>query len=157
MAANQSIIFHFQMFDPNGITGWSVTFVDWSEMKWHPRSFRAQDVTFELLKTMTVCLFRLAFTKNIICVYCFCFNMILNNNLFNAVNWNQCTYYKWWEGAPELLVYSVIFCCTLFKSQGISESSFLYAEKGIDKTLHMERNEAALLPVWEEVLPWNSW
>ncbi|KAL8095175.1 hypothetical protein AgCh_036576 [Apium graveolens] len=43
----------FKMFDPNGITSWSVTFVDWSEMKWHPRSFRAQDVTFELLKTMT--------------------------------------------------------------------------------------------------------
>ncbi|KAK1404251.1 hypothetical protein POM88_003856 [Heracleum sosnowskyi] len=42
-----------QMFDPNGNTGWSVTFVDWSEMKCHPRSFRAQDVTFDLLKTMT--------------------------------------------------------------------------------------------------------
>ncbi|KAL8111998.1 hypothetical protein AgCh_019631 [Apium graveolens] len=30
-----------------------VTFVDWSEMKWHSRSFRPQDVTFELLKTLT--------------------------------------------------------------------------------------------------------
>uniref|UniRef100_A0A165ZS46 Glycosyltransferase n=1 Tax=Daucus carota subsp. sativus TaxID=79200 RepID=A0A165ZS46_DAUCS len=88
----------FKMFDPNGITGWSVTFVDWSEMKWHPRSFRAQDVTFELLKTMT--------------------------SIETSVHITS-----------------------------ISESSFLYAEKGIDKTLHMERNEAALLPVWEEVLP----
>lgn len=42
----------FKMFDPNGITNYSVTFVDWSEMKWHPRLFRAQDVSFDLLKTM---------------------------------------------------------------------------------------------------------
>ncbi|XP_048495005.1 glycosyltransferase BC10 isoform X2 [Beta vulgaris subsp. vulgaris] len=43
----------FHMTDPGGIANWSVTFVDWSERKWHPRSFRAQDVTFELLRNMT--------------------------------------------------------------------------------------------------------
>ncbi|XP_057251039.1 uncharacterized protein LOC104896865 isoform X2 [Beta vulgaris subsp. vulgaris] len=42
-----------QMTDPGGVANWSVTFVDWSERKWHPRSFRAQDVTFELLRNMT--------------------------------------------------------------------------------------------------------
>jgi len=45
-----------QMMDPAGIANWSVTYVDWSEGKWHPRSFRAKDVTYERRKNMTVCL-----------------------------------------------------------------------------------------------------
>ncbi|RWR97705.1 Glycosyl transferase [Cinnamomum micranthum f. kanehirae] len=31
----------FHMIDPSGITNWSVTYVDWSERKWHPKSYRA--------------------------------------------------------------------------------------------------------------------
>ncbi|KAG0468444.1 hypothetical protein HPP92_017772 [Vanilla planifolia] len=38
------------MFDPTGIANWSITHVDWSEGKWHPKSYRAEDATFELLK-----------------------------------------------------------------------------------------------------------
>ncbi|XP_010929377.1 glycosyltransferase BC10 isoform X1 [Elaeis guineensis] len=41
------------IFDPTGIANWSVTHVDWSEGKWHPKSYKAQDVTFELLKNIT--------------------------------------------------------------------------------------------------------
>ncbi|XP_022131462.1 uncharacterized protein LOC111004663 isoform X2 [Momordica charantia] len=43
----------FNMIDPGGIANWSVTYVDWSEGKWHPRSYRNQDVTYELLKNLT--------------------------------------------------------------------------------------------------------
>ncbi|XP_047311971.1 glycosyltransferase BC10-like [Impatiens glandulifera] len=43
----------FNMLDPDGIANRSVTNVDWSEGKWHPKSYRAQDVTHELLKNMT--------------------------------------------------------------------------------------------------------
>ncbi|XP_051150607.1 glycosyltransferase BC10-like [Andrographis paniculata] len=43
----------FYMLDPNGIANWSVTHVDWSEMKWHPKSYRAQDITLELMKNIT--------------------------------------------------------------------------------------------------------
>nr|POF19475.1 hypothetical protein CFP56_30420 [Quercus suber] len=43
----------FNMIDPNGIANWSVTHVDWSEEKWHPKTFRAQDITYELLKNIT--------------------------------------------------------------------------------------------------------
>ncbi|KAJ8628871.1 hypothetical protein MRB53_022194 [Persea americana] len=43
----------FHMIDPSGIANWSVTYVDWSERKWHPKSYRAQDVTFELLRNIT--------------------------------------------------------------------------------------------------------
>ncbi|KRH02813.1 hypothetical protein GLYMA_17G060300v4 [Glycine max] len=43
----------FQMVDPGGIANWSLTHVDWSERKWHPKSYRAQDVTYELLKNIT--------------------------------------------------------------------------------------------------------
>ncbi|KAK2453025.1 Core-2/I-branching beta-1,6-N-acetylglucosaminyltransferase family protein [Trifolium repens] len=38
------------MLDPGGIANWSVTYVDWSEGKWHPRSFRARDITHQLMK-----------------------------------------------------------------------------------------------------------
>ncbi|PKA65811.1 hypothetical protein AXF42_Ash017336 [Apostasia shenzhenica] len=41
------------MADPTGIANWSVTHVDWSEGKWHPRSYRAKEVTFELMKNIT--------------------------------------------------------------------------------------------------------
>ncbi|KAF7010755.1 hypothetical protein CFC21_025123 [Triticum aestivum] len=43
----------FNMMDPNGIANWSVTHVDWSEGKWHPKAYRAQDVTYGLLKNIT--------------------------------------------------------------------------------------------------------
>ena len=49
---------YFQMTDPGGIANWSVTHVDWSERKWHPKSYRAQDITEELRMNITVC-FRL--------------------------------------------------------------------------------------------------
>ncbi|CAA2950492.1 uncharacterized protein LOC111412154 [Olea europaea subsp. europaea] len=42
----------FHMLDPAGIANWSVTHVDWSEGKWHPRSYRAQDVTYELMSNI---------------------------------------------------------------------------------------------------------
>ncbi|KAG6427357.1 hypothetical protein SASPL_111599 [Salvia splendens] len=43
----------FYMLDPGGIANWSVTHVDWSEMKWHPKSYKSQDVTMELLRNIT--------------------------------------------------------------------------------------------------------
>ncbi|KAI4335381.1 hypothetical protein L6164_014028 [Bauhinia variegata] len=43
----------FNIVDPGGIANWSITHVDWSERKWHPKSYRAQDVTYELLKNIT--------------------------------------------------------------------------------------------------------
>ncbi|CAL9084132.1 unnamed protein product [Musa textilis] len=43
----------FNMVDPIGMANWSVTHVDWSEGKWHPKAYRAQDVTYELLKNIT--------------------------------------------------------------------------------------------------------
>jgi len=43
------------MLDPGGISNRSVTYVDWSEGKWHPRSFGAQHITYKLMKTLTVC------------------------------------------------------------------------------------------------------
>ncbi|XP_044471136.1 glycosyltransferase BC10-like [Mangifera indica] len=42
----------FHMIDPSGIANWSVTHVDWSEGRWHPKAYRAQDVTIELLKSI---------------------------------------------------------------------------------------------------------
>lgn len=43
----------FQMIDPAGIANWSVTYVDWSERKWHPRSYRASQITFDLFQNIT--------------------------------------------------------------------------------------------------------
>ncbi|KAK9017772.1 hypothetical protein V6N11_000776 [Hibiscus sabdariffa] len=42
----------FNLIDPGGIANWSVTHVDWSERKWHPKSYRTQDVTYELLRNI---------------------------------------------------------------------------------------------------------
>ncbi|KAK9097732.1 hypothetical protein Syun_024777 [Stephania yunnanensis] len=42
-----------KMVDPGGIANWSVTHVDWSERKWHPKSYRARDVSYELFKNIT--------------------------------------------------------------------------------------------------------
>ncbi|XP_066370060.1 glycosyltransferase BC10-like isoform X3 [Miscanthus floridulus] len=43
----------FNMVDPTGIANWSVTHVDWSEGKWHPKVYRAVDTSFELLKNIS--------------------------------------------------------------------------------------------------------
>lgn len=43
-----------QMFDPTGIANWSLTHVDWSEGKWHPKSYLAKEVTYGLLKKLRV-------------------------------------------------------------------------------------------------------
>ncbi|XP_022996487.1 uncharacterized protein LOC111491719 [Cucurbita maxima] len=43
----------FHMTDPGGIANWSITHVDWSERKWHPKSYGAHDVTYELLQNIT--------------------------------------------------------------------------------------------------------
>ncbi|CAL9083423.1 unnamed protein product [Musa acuminata var. zebrina] len=41
------------MVDPIGIANCSVIHVDWCEGKWHPKAYRAQDVTFELTKNIS--------------------------------------------------------------------------------------------------------
>ncbi|XP_076954290.1 glycosyltransferase BC10-like [Bidens hawaiensis] len=43
----------FHMHDPNGVANWSVTHVDWSERKWHPKSYEKKDISEELLKNIT--------------------------------------------------------------------------------------------------------
>lgn len=43
------------MIDPAGIANWSVTHADWSEGKWHPKAYRAQDISSEFLKSLAVC------------------------------------------------------------------------------------------------------
>ncbi|XP_057720671.1 glycosyltransferase BC10-like [Arachis stenosperma] len=40
----------FSMRDPGGIANWSVTYVDWSERKWHPRSYKARDISHQLIR-----------------------------------------------------------------------------------------------------------
>ncbi|KAL0702855.1 hypothetical protein Bca4012_058977 [Brassica carinata] len=42
----------FHMLDPGGIANWTLTYVDWSEKKWHPKTYMPEDITFELLKNL---------------------------------------------------------------------------------------------------------
>ncbi|MED6204976.1 hypothetical protein PIB30_013742 [Stylosanthes scabra] len=44
---------HCRMIDPGGISNWSVTYVDWSEGKWHPRSFTSEDINTRFLEALT--------------------------------------------------------------------------------------------------------
>ncbi|WCJ30533.1 Core-2/I-branching beta-1 6-N-acetylglucosaminyltransferase family protein [Euphorbia peplus] len=43
----------FTMIDPGGISKWSITYVDWSERKWHPKTYRAKDITSNFVKNIT--------------------------------------------------------------------------------------------------------
>ncbi|KAF2611535.1 hypothetical protein F2Q70_00007885 [Brassica cretica] len=43
----------FHMLDPGGISNWSVTYVDWSERRWHPKTHRARDISLKFLKNIT--------------------------------------------------------------------------------------------------------
>ncbi|KAL2554135.1 Core-2/I-branching beta-1 [Forsythia ovata] len=43
----------FHMLDPAGIANWSVTHVDWSEGKWHPKSYQSQDITYALMRNIS--------------------------------------------------------------------------------------------------------
>ncbi|XP_031275496.1 glycosyltransferase BC10-like [Pistacia vera] len=43
----------FHMIDPGGIANRSVTHVDWSERKWHPKSYKSHDISYGLLKNIT--------------------------------------------------------------------------------------------------------
>ncbi|KAK8261869.1 hypothetical protein V6Z12_D13G217800 [Gossypium hirsutum] len=45
--------YYCKMIDPVGIAKRSVTYVDWSERKWHPKSFKAEDITLKFLKNLT--------------------------------------------------------------------------------------------------------
>ncbi|XP_024959785.1 uncharacterized protein LOC112500517 [Cynara cardunculus var. scolymus] len=43
----------FHMFDPTGIANWSVTHVDWSERKWHPKSYVQKDISYQLIRNLS--------------------------------------------------------------------------------------------------------
>ena len=43
------------MIDPMGISNWSVTYVDWSERQWHPKTHTANEISLEFMKNVTVC------------------------------------------------------------------------------------------------------
>lgn len=36
--------------DPMGISNWSLTHVDWKNQKWHPRSYKAEDINLQLFR-----------------------------------------------------------------------------------------------------------
>lgn len=42
------------IIDPQGISNWSVTYVDWSEQKWHPRSYKKGDINSHTLQRIQV-------------------------------------------------------------------------------------------------------
>ncbi|XP_009137561.1 glycosyltransferase BC10 [Brassica rapa] len=43
----------FSMIDPMGISNWSVTYVDWSERQWHPKTHTANEISLEFMKNVT--------------------------------------------------------------------------------------------------------
>ncbi|CAH8391781.1 unnamed protein product [Eruca vesicaria subsp. sativa] len=43
----------FSKMDPMGISNWSVTYVDWSKRRRHPKTFRAHEISLEFLKSVS--------------------------------------------------------------------------------------------------------
>lgn len=80
------------MLDPGGIANWSITYVDWSEGKWHPRSFRARDITYQVMKNIAVCDKFYSFPSDV----CYFFLLMLNHKtIFFHVSHE-------WHGVNEL-------------------------------------------------------
>jgi hypothetical protein len=84
-----------QMMDPHGISNWSVTHVDWSEGKWHPKAYRAQDVSYELLKNITVCFCLLFYSICLSCIIYVYHGSNSNSLILSAVNWHEPPCHKW--------------------------------------------------------------
>ncbi|CAI7925552.1 unnamed protein product [Closterium sp. NIES-53] len=40
----------FQKLDPGGVSNYTVTFVDWTERKWHPKAYSVDNTTSLLLR-----------------------------------------------------------------------------------------------------------
>nr|VDD60397.1 unnamed protein product [Brassica oleracea] len=43
----------FSMIDPMGISNWSVTYVDWSERRWYPKTYTANEISLDFMKNVT--------------------------------------------------------------------------------------------------------
>lgn len=88
-------LFFFQMIDPMGISNWSVTYVDWSERRWHPKTYGANEISLEFMKNVTVC-FKIQFLEN-------CHSQHLNillSFLACAVRGHECTRHQRGRGMP---------------------------------------------------------
>lgn len=72
------------MVDPTGIANWSVTHVDWSEGKWHPKAYRARDVSFEIFKSISVCSTFLSITHKM--CYFFIYGSLLELDIADRQN-----------------------------------------------------------------------
>eukprot|EP00250_Pteridium_aquilinum_P015569 c22649_g1_i2 orf=896-1675(+) len=50
--------------DAQGISNWSVTHVDWKNQKWHPRSYKAEDISVQLIREIKSITESLHFTSD---------------------------------------------------------------------------------------------
>lgn len=100
------------MLDPVGIANWSVTHVDWSEGKWHPKSYKAQDVTYGLMKNITVRtmpkhLFHLPFVYSYYPSFSSQFSFLsFFNNYFVFGLWN----YRMWSLLQRWCYMFILYC-----------------------------------------------
>lgn len=140
-------ICRLQMIDPGGIANWSVTHVDWSEGKWHPKAYRAQDVTFDLLKKIAVCNILSYPLIFILVFHTYKWPFVVNCSLLmKAFTLRVTKRYK-----LHCLHWQILHLMGNYLKQ-----SFTTAEKSDNPALPVEWNETTLLFIWEKVLPWNS-
>ena len=128
-----------QMIDPGGISNWSVTHVDWSERKWHPKSYRAQDVTDELLKNITVHVLLYIFKQS------HCNNHLPLNNLQPCLLMDTLKMFGsflWWWSLAWFVIWG--YCGRLglpIKMNLGSDKFCIIFLQSVDLTVHVTSNE----------------
>lgn len=127
-------LLHFQMLDSTGIANWSVTHVDWSEGKWHPKSYTSRDVTYELMKNITVwpalpylsyrsCTLNFLFSHSLYlgCSYCctcgiLCSLAFIKSLIHNFVFWHlyqEFSFYWWNKCINNLWILDLKWFCAI--------------------------------------------
>ena len=145
-----------KMLDPGGISNWSVTYVDSSERRWHPKTYRARDISLKFLKNITVIImsqhhsFQYMTSCYVSSLFCLIYTFLPR---LLAVWWRECTRDKRWQGT--FLAYctpkywnchvffsSFIFCFFLF---------FFLAWRRASLAMYMERYKKTMLLIRKEV------
>lgn len=142
----QPFIIFLQMKDPGGIANWSVTYVDWSEMKWHPKAFRAKDISYELLKNITV-----KWRKYLPCItplLLLNFSHLMTLALISLFSWLMtiCIIQVMKRYIHFFLELScLLLLCSFLWKKNIDWFSFTASENNTTRSLHLEWDEEALL------------
>ena len=126
-----------------GISNWSVTYVDWSKRRRHPKTYRAHEISLEFMNSVSVCFDNAVSWKMVTCsiLFYFCrFSLVQSE-----------------EMSVHVTSLGEVCSCDF-----LSVTLFIYTfTRGFEAwraalALYMERDYTALLSVCKEISSWCS-